>query len=123
MPVCLVAQHSQLGLLGHITGRLTCPTPPLNTPVEFKRGTGGSYVEKPAVTLRLASASLPLVRVSNSDMSLNPLHLELGTLTKSGKTLGSGLSTMFNFLAPITYMKTLCPLSHVRLQSFVRKYR
>ncbi len=37
----------------HITGRLTCPMPLLNTEVQYKLNTGGSYVEKPAETIIL----------------------------------------------------------------------
>jgi hypothetical protein len=41
----------------HLPGKLTFPTPLLYTQVQYQCRTGGSYVEKPAETLRLASAS------------------------------------------------------------------
>jgi hypothetical protein len=63
-------------------------------------GEGPGDTEKPAETLRLASASLlasNLVRAPNSRSGghefESPVSQELGALTKRGKTLGTGLST------------------------------
>ncbi len=77
----------------HITGRLTCPMPLLSIKLWVpQRGTGGSYVDKPAETLRLASLASYLVRAPNSRSGghefKSPVRQELGALTKSGKTLG-----------------------------------
>jgi hypothetical protein len=39
----------------HLPDRLNCWTPLLYTQVQYQLGTGGSYVEKPAKTFRVAS--------------------------------------------------------------------
>ncbi len=89
---------------------LTCLTPLLYTQVQYQRGTGGSYVEKPAETLRLASAIASHSVRSGGREFESPVRRELGALTKSGKTLVVRSFYNINIYVPSVTVSAKCAL-------------
>jgi hypothetical protein len=96
---CLMLNCIMLAVF-FVIGRLTFQMPLLYTQVQYHCGTRGSYVVKPNKTqtsLRLASL---LGRASSSRSGGHefefPVWRELSVLTKVGRSLESGLSTVVN---------------------------